>query len=149
MSDTKKIDPRYVYAESHGHCSRSWFVRLPMGMLADDLKDPTIWSQVQNDRTKALRRHDRLYLVEHDELFAAEARVTEATSTAAALGILKVISFPERLTPLFDDGTYAVRWCPSGYYVIRKEDQAQLGTHFGSEALAIRHLQSRYPRNVA
>lgn len=148
MSEQKKIDPRQLHIDSMGHHTRQWFCRLPQGMKADDLKSPAIWSRVQGDRAKALRRHDKLYLVDYDEAFAVDARVTDVTGDAAVLALQKIISFPERLTPLFADGVYAVRSGGDGYYVMRLADHVQMGPCFGSEALAIRHIQNLYPRAV-
>ena len=148
MSEQKKIDPRHLHIDSMGHHTRQWFARLPQGMMADDLKDPAVWSRVQGDRNKALRRHDRLYLVDYDEAFALDARVTDATGSAAVLALQKIISFPERITPLFNDGTYCVKWGGEGFYAMRLTDHVQMGPCFGSEALAIRHIQNLYPQAV-
>lgn len=143
-----EIDPQNVLLDSSGHCTRRWFVRLPEGVVADDLKDPAIWVRVQSDRHKALHRHDHLYLVEFGESFAVEARVTDATRSAAVLALQKIISFPARLTPLFSDDAYKIDWCHSGYAVKRRSDGIQLGGFFGSEALAIHHLHGLYPVTV-
>lgn len=144
----KKIAPADVFPDRMGSRTREWFVRLPEGMVADDLKDPTIWSRVQSDRGKALLRHDKLYLVDYAESFAVEARVTDVTVISAALALQKIISLGERLMPLFHDEKYSVKWDPRGYFVMRKADQMQMGSHFGSEELAIRHLRSLYPMAV-
>ncbi len=145
----QEIDPRRVQQDFCGQVLRRWFVRLPAEMILDDVKDPTIWRRVQLDRMKALRRHDEVYLVGYGEDFAVSARVTDATSEAVVLGGMKIINFPERITPLFNDGTYRVAWVGTGYAVERIADGHQLGGAHGSEALAIREIQSLYPRPVA
>ena len=149
MTKKLEIDPKRVQMDHGGQVLRRWFVRLPPEMIPDDVKDPAIWRRVQNDRLKALRRHDEVYLVGSGEDFAISARVTDATNEAVVLGGMKVINFPERITPLFNDGTYRVAWIGTGYAVERIADGHQMGGAHGSEALAIREIQSLYPRSVA
>ncbi|MGR3562954.1 MAG: hypothetical protein ACU0FH_16785 [Heliomarina sp.] len=148
MADIK-VDPQHVHLDVPGHQTRSWLVWLPAGAVTDDLKDPAIWSKIQNDRQKVLRRHDKLYIVGHDEEFAVEARVIDATRDAAVLALQKIVSTKSRLAPYFADDTYAVKWTPQGFYVQRKQDGMQMGSFFGSEDLAIRHLRNQYPQTVS
>jgi hypothetical protein len=143
------IDPGSVHLDQAGQMTRRWFVRLPRGMVPDDVKDPAIWSKVQDNATKAMHRHDVVYCVGHDEDFAIEARVTDSNRGSVVLGGMKIVSFPERITPLFNDGTYRVVWAGTGYQVERLSDGAPIGPPQGSEALAIREIQRRYPVTAA
>lgn len=142
------ISPGNVNIDGAGYVTRSWFVRLPKGMVADDLKEPKIWRDVQTQMNKALRKHDVVYAVGFGEDFAVEARVVDATREAVVLGGMKIIKFLERLTPLFADETYRVVWTGTGFAVERIADGARMGETFGSEALAIRHLKELYPKPV-
>lgn len=149
MSAITQINPVDVHPDGAGSRTRNWFIRMPKDMKADGLNDPKAWKAVQLRRDKQLARHDRLYCVAYDESFAVEARVTDAGPEAVVIAPLKVIKFPERMTPLFNDGRYKVQWSGVGYVVVRIEDDVQMGAEFGSEALAIRHIQSLYPRPAA
>ena len=144
MSHLRKIDPAHVQLDFGGHCTSQWFVRLPEWAVADDMKDPSLWSRVQATRSP-LRVHDELYIVGFAAAFAVEARVIQATNAAAVLALQKIISFPERLTPLFADESYRVVWTVEGFGVERKSDSARIGGTFGSEQLAIRHISAQYP----
>lgn len=148
---TKKmeIEPANVKRDRSGPVTQHYFVRLPKGMTNQDTNDPAIWRRVQADRNKLLRRHDTVYLVGYEEDFAISAVVVDATRDAAVLGGMKLIQFAERTTPLFNDGTYRVRWAGTGYAVERVSDGVQMGQMQGSEALAIRHIQGLYPRPAA
>lgn len=147
MSHLRNIDPDNVKLDFGGQCTSRWFVRLPEWAVADDMKDPAIWSRVQGSRVP-LRVHDELYIVGFGAAFAVEARVIQATSQAAVLALQKIISFPERLTPLFADESYRVVWTVEGFAVERKADGARIGGTFGSEQLAIRQVASQYPVSV-
>jgi hypothetical protein len=145
MISNTKVDPSLVSLDQDGFYTQRWFVRLPRGMVADDLKDPEIWSHVTGRQDKPIRKHDYIYIVGNSEEFAVEARVTNASLAGLVLALVKVIHYPERLTPLFSDDSYRVVWATSGYIVERIADGFQVGGPFGSEGLAIRHLQSLYP----
>lgn len=147
MAETK-INPSTTTLDWAGLRTRHWHVILPPGMVADDLKVPSIWSQVQGNRGTALQRHDHIYAVAYDASFAVEARVAEAAIDAAVLTKLSIIHFPERLTPLFSDESFKVSWCGEGYGVIRKSDGVLMGEIQPSEALAIVHLRRQYPAHA-
>lgn len=142
------IAPQNANLDWEGTYSRRWFVRLPHGMILDDLKDPEVWSAVQTTRNP-LKRHDLVYAVGYSEDFALEARVTDTNATSATLAFVKTIAFPERTVPLFSDEAYKVIWGGDGFRVERIADGKVLGPGHGSEALAVRYLQSLYPRSVA
>lgn len=149
MPKKLEIDPANVLRDRSGHVTQRYFVRLPREMTNQDVNDPAIWRRVQQDRRRALRRHDQVYLVGYEETFAAQATVVDATAEAAVLGGLKFIQFPERITPLFNDGTYRVIWAGTGYQVERIKDGVPMGAVHGSEALAVRHIRQLYPQQQA
>lgn len=140
-----KIDPSRVSLDIAGMRTRHWHVILPEGMVADGIKDAAIWSRVQDRRDTSLLKHDRVYVVGFDGSFAIEARVAEATRDAVVLAGMKILHFPERLTPLFSDNQYKIVWAGEGYAVIRKSDGMQMGGIQPSESLAIAHLKRQYP----
>lgn len=144
-----QIDPRTVHLDISGQFTRQFVVQLPVGVIADDLKEPAIWQQVQGNRHTALQVHDFLYIIGANTAFAVEGRVTTVSAVAAVLAITKIISFPERLTPLFQDENYRVVWSVNGYFVERKTDAVKMGETFGSESLAILHLQRQYHMSIA
>ena len=115
--------------------------------MADDLKDPSIWVWVQKGRTP-LRVHEALYMVGFANKFAVEARVVQAKAAAAVLALQKIIHFPERLTPLFSDDKYRVVWSVKGFAVERLVDGVRVGNDFGSEELAVRHIQQQHVTRV-
>lgn len=140
-----KVDPAKMSMDMAGTVSRHWWVLLPEGMVADGIKDPSIWSRVQGNHRTTMHKHDRIYAVAFDGSFAIEARVGEATRDAAVLVKPSIISFPERVTPLFSDENYRLEWRGDGYAVIRRVDGRQMGGLQPSEALAIQHLRRQYP----
>ncbi len=144
-----EIDPGRVQLDHSGMRTRDWFVILPEGMIADDLKVPEIWSRVQKHRQKALAQHDKLYLVAFDGDWAIEARVAQATRSSAVLALTKRVSLPQRTTPLFEDDEYRVEWTANGYQVVRKADAMPVGRIFPTEEFAIAHIRTRYPERLA
>lgn len=144
----QKIDPNQVSLDWSGGKTRHWYVILPEGMVADDLKTPGVWSRVQGLWEKALQKHDKVYAVGFDGSFAVEARVADVAMDAAVLAKMSIIHFPERLTPLFSDENFRVSWCGDGYGVIRKSDGMRMGEVQPSEALAVVHLRRQYPAHA-
>lgn len=147
MTTERKITPDLVTLDVAGMATSHYHVNLPEWAVADDLKDPAIWSRVQTTRTP-LRVHDSLYIVGFANKFAVEARVVQVSSDAAVLALQKIIHFPERLTPLFSDDQYRVVWSIKGFAVERISDGRRIGNDFGSEGLAIRHIQQQHAQRV-
>ena len=141
------IDPAAAILDGAGHAYRSWFVRLPQGAIADDLKEPGLFRKLQQGG-KALKKHDRLYLVDFDERWSADALVGEANAEGVTLCGTRIFQFPARTRPLFSDANFRIEWDGAGYAVIRRRDGASVGTTQGSEELAIRELQNQYGRKV-
>jgi hypothetical protein len=113
--------------------------RLPKGTIADDLKEPSLFKQLQQS-PKALRRHDTVRLVDYDESWIAEAMVADATATEVVLAGVCIVQFPQRIKRLFEDNRFKVEWRGAGYVVIRQSDGAKM-----SEQLAIPAVGSQYP----
>lgn len=142
-----QIDPNQLKVQSEGFCWREFLLRLPQGMNADDLKRTDIWRRVQTSRV-TLRRHDRLYIVAHDESWVADAIVSAANATDVSLAVGRVVSFPERTRPLFSDDLYRIVWTGAGFVVERKRDGHAMTQPVNSEAVAERELRLLYPRRV-
>ena len=138
------IDPQFAKLNLSGNEYQHWFIRLPQGVIADDLKEPSLFRQLQQS-PKALRKHDTLRLVEYDESWIAEAIVVEANATEAVLAGVRIVQFPQRIKPLFEDDRFKVEWRGAGYVVIRKSDGAKMSDSFPTEQLAIRAVGSQYP----
>jgi hypothetical protein len=141
------IDPARVTLSNNGFGWRDFMVRLPKDFVADDLKEPSIWRKVQLG-ANALRRHDHLYLVSHDENWVAEAIVADAERNHAVLCKPRITNFPERYDRFFEDENYRVKWMGQGYVVERKRDGHVMCQPLGSAALAERELQRLYPVKV-
>src|SRR5437667_404071 len=80
-----KIDPGQVRLDVSGHHHQRYAVTLPAGMIADDLKEPGVWSKVQTTARCALRVYDVLFLVAHDGSWVADAIVAHASMAGATL----------------------------------------------------------------
>lgn len=146
-SEKPKVLPQMVKANSSGQFYRDMFVRLPQGMIADDLKEPSIWSKVQVS-ADALRIHDHLYMVSYDESWAAEAIVAQATHSQVVLCKPRLTTFPERYERLYEDETYRVKWVGSGYAVERKADGRIMTQPVHTAGIAERDLIRQYPVRV-
>ena len=84
-------------------------------------------------------------LVEYEESWIAEAIVADATATEVVLAGVRIVQFPQRIKPLFQDDRFKVEWRGAGYVVIRKNDGAKMSDFFPTEQLAIRAIGSQYP----
>ena len=147
MTNDRKIAPDLVRKDFAGQFTSQYFVKLPEWAVADDLKDPSIWSKVQCSRNP-LQVHDALYMVGFASKFAVEARVVQALGSGAVLALQKIVHFPERLTPLFSDDKYRVVWAVQGFAVERLADGMRVGGDFGSEALAVRYISQQHAVRV-
>src|ERR1041385_4670073 len=121
-----KIDPALVQLDAAGQATRSWFVRLPEGAIADDLKEPSIWARVQQVTAKALRLHDRVYAVAFDESWGADAFVAAANGEAVTLAGIRIVQLVARDKALFRDPQYHVAWVGNGYVGVRNRDGHQM-----------------------
>jgi len=140
------VDPAFVALNADSFAYRQFMVRLPEGTIADDLKEPSLWSRVQANRNVALRKHDHLYIVAFDESWAADAVVVQANADVAVLSKPRLMRFAERLRPLYSDGVYTVAWYGNGYAVKRLADGTRMTQIVANEALAERDLGRLYPR---
>ena len=138
------ISPQFAKLNLSGNEYQHWFIRLPKGTIADDLKEPSLFKELQQS-PKALRKHDTVRLVEYDESWVAEAIVADANATEVVLAGVRIVQLPQRIKPLFEDDCFKVEWRGPGYVVIRKSDGAKLSDFFPTEQLAIRAVGSQYP----
>ena len=138
------VEPRNVNIDPGLHF-RHVLVRLPKGMIGDDLRNPKIWRRVQAVRQSALIKFDRLLLVAFDESWACEAIVKHATNTEASLVIHRIFGFRDADESLFSDGTFEVCWDGCHYQVRRIADRVQVSPYgFSSEGMAIEHLRQQH-----
>ena len=142
------ISTQFSKLNLSGNEYQHWFIRLPKGAIADDLKEPSLFKQLQ-ESPKALRRRDTVRLVEYNEAWIAEAMVAEANATEVVLAGVRIINFPERIKPPFEDSKFKVEWRGTGYVVIRKSDGAKLSDFYPTEQLAIRAVGSQYPMRTS
>ena len=137
------IDPANVVKNSDGFSWREFFVRLPDGMIADDLKEPGIWRRIQKG-PNAFRKHDLLFVVAYDESWTAEVRVASANASQAELATPRITRLAERYDKLFEDDTYRIVWNGAGYRVARKSDGVFVTPLAANAALAERDLRQMY-----
>ncbi len=142
-----EIKPGHVTVNAVDQVWRSILVRLPEGLVADDLRSPKIWIKVQGNPQVALIKLDHLFILAFDESFAVSAIVTHASSTEASLSITKVHSFKEQGQSLYSDGTLEVFWDGASYGVRRVSDQVRIISQgFSREDLAVTALRAWYPK---
>jgi hypothetical protein len=141
------ISPQFAKLNLSGNEYQHWVIRLPEGAIADDLKEPPLFKQLQQS-PKALRKHDSVRLVEYDESWVAEAIVADANATEVVLAGVRIVQLPQRIKPLFEDDRFKVEWRGTGYVVIRKSDGAKMSDFFPTEQLAIRAVGSQYPARM-
>lgn len=146
MRKLTPVDPANVRVNYSGFVFRELFARLPRGVIADDLKEPRLWSRVQVSNTNALRKFDRVILVSYDESWIAEAVVDGATDAGASLAKPRITMLKERTEQLFGDGTYQVEFNGAGYHVVRLRDGTRMTDTLANAALAERALANLYPR---
>ena len=144
------IDPKGVTVNDAGQCWRNVLVRLPQGMIADDLRSAKVWKKVQSSRSNALIKYDQLLILGFDESFAVRASVTHASSLEANIAIEKVFAFKEQGKGLWSDGTLEVAWSGASYIVRRVADKVQIiNEGFHTEAVAADAARRSYPTKVA
>lgn len=130
-----------------GHVRRHFFVRMPAGMMARDAyEEPKVWRTIQSGG-KALRLHDQLYIVDHDESGAFEAVVVEVSDQHAVIHPSRMVSFPAK-PALWSDEKYRIVFEDGGYAIKRKVDGQRIGQPWPSEAHAIREMRNLYPRKA-
>lgn len=147
MRKKLRINPVHAVVNYGGQTFKEVFIRLPAGMISDDLKEPEIFATIQ-DSPKALRKFDRVVLVSSDETWMAEAYVESADSGKVLLARPRIITLSERSEKLFSDGTYAVRWSGVGYDVVRLRDNAVVSGGHPNPPLAERALSQMYAKRA-
>ena len=135
---------------SQGFNFREAFVRLPKGVILADLNEhPEIWKTVQSAGAIALRRFDKVRVVDFDETWLADATVSFADRTTVILCGIKRTEMPERAVQLFEDQLYKTEWAGSGYCVIRKSDGVLMDGKTHATPEGARHaLMALYPKQV-
>jgi len=115
--------------QSEGYSWREAFVRLPAGMIFQDLQDvPTIWKNVQATRQTALQRFDRVTCVSFDESWLVkDVLVADAGPQHVVLAIRPgdLIRLTSKSAE-FQDERHRIRWAGSGFAVFRRSDDIQM-----------------------
>lgn len=144
------ISPKTFKWQSEGFAWREAFVRLPDGMILQDLNDhPTAWRKVQSEHWCAFRQWDQVRAVSWDEDWFIDATVSFADMTQVILAGIKKTEMPKRSVTLYEDATYRVEWCGSGYGVVRKSDGVLMGAStYQTVEGARQYLLSLYPQQV-
>lgn len=141
------IQASNVTLNNGGFAWREFQVRLPDGMIADDLKDPAVWRQVQT--SVGLVKHDRVYLIAFDDTWVAEAIVASADRDGVVLAKPRLTTFPDRYNGLYEDETYRVTWNGVGYCGVRKADGRKVTTLHPMPEMAEREIRQMNPAGVA
>ena len=148
--EVPEIPASGVQVNDAGQTWRNVQVRLPEGMVSDDLRSQKIWRRVQESRMAALIKYDHLFILAFDESWAARATVTHATSTEAHLAIEKVFTFRAQDQSLWSDGTLEVFWDGSAYGARRVSDKIRInGVGYLTEAQAADAARRSYPGRAA
>ena len=87
-----EIDPAAVHLQVAGNVYREWVIRLPAEFTTDDFTAPSLFAKLQAS-PKCLVRHDRVYLVAHDESWVMDAIVNEANGHAVKLAGFRTVLF--------------------------------------------------------
>lgn len=147
-----EIDPKRCTLHGDGQCWREWQIVLPPGVIADDLKRPELFRRVQADRTKALQRHDKIYVIAGDDSWSAEGRITSANNSGAVAAMQRIIPNESRIEQALESEDYKVQWVNEqtgvGFAVMRKADGRRVSEIFHSKMLAERALIQQYPKMV-
>ena len=128
-----------------------WMVRLPKGVIAQDLQDhPDVWKLVM--AAKPIKRHDKVYCIAFDEAWTIETRVSHADGTKVVLafrpGDIRQLSTQ---AAEWEDELYAVRWAGNGYAAFRKSDNVRvIPQSFATVAAAQMEVhRTQYAKRVA
>lgn len=147
------IRPNSVSIQSEGFVFKTYMVRLPEHMIAQDLHDhpDKIWIKIQADQLgKALTKFDRVICIAFDESWMLEAVVAQAGRTRVVLAGNKITQLPGAVESLFADATYQVKWAGDGYGVYRIIDNIRVGNEsWPSPEAAKAGLMRLYPVKVA
>ena len=139
-----QVRTNMVTVNAEGFAWREIMVRMPADAIADDLKEPSIWRDIQHS-AKRLYEDDHLYIKAFDRSWAAEAVVASVNLEGATLGTFKIIKMHERTKPFLNDGTYRVILHGVGFAVERIADGQIMSEVMQNEKLAERELVDLYP----
>lgn len=141
-----EIDPALVELQTEGFVFREWVIRLPENATMQSLNDPNIWRHIQGDRSKSLRKLDRLVLLPYGEEWVVDAIVGAATATTVTLAGIRKTDMPERYEVLPETEDFRIKWAGSGYRVFRKRDGLPVTQILPTIWEAERAMRERYAR---
>ena len=142
------IPPSNVEVDWAGQCRKSVFVRLPDYLSLNDLgNEPKIWKSIQGIPEKALKVHDVVYAVAHDEAWAIEASVRGAGPSTVRLTKPRKIELDGHAETFWEDENYLIKWAGTGYGIWRKKDNIQMpGSFVNGNAAKHEILTTLYPK---
>jgi len=143
------IKPVNVDIQDAGFCYKTVVVRLPEGLIFQDLNDsPEIWKPVQENINTALSEYDKVELRAKD--FTVWAVVNHADAGQVILYDIRKSSKPMREVALYSDSKYDVRWGHDGYGYYRTADNIRMGnaTYPTPEAAKQALIREMYPARV-
>lgn len=141
------VNPQHVKLNVDGYVLRDIVVRLPAGFIASDMAEPDLWKEVQRSR-QALRKLDRLTLIEFDEGAVWSAYVSEAGPEFALVSKPTRVEIRARRTAYYSDDLYKIQWNGAAFIIIRKADNFTMPGAYACEQSAIRGLGNLYPRPI-
>jgi hypothetical protein len=122
--------------QSSGHFWREALVRLPAGLLLQDLQDaPGVWKPIQSAPAMALRRFDRVTCIDFDESWMLKDVVVTSCDNAS---VTLAIRPGDKITLSgqageWQDEAHLIRWAGAGYACYRKCDGVEvLQGHFAT-----------------
>lgn len=145
-----------VNKHSAGSCWRHWRVRLPAGIVMQDLQDfPDMWRAVQSDRNTAMSRDDRVTLFADDRSWAVDCVVMDADPGKVALSKPTVLwsGRDAGMGIAWQDDKFEIEFNAGGYAVYRKavgnRSRDLIRDGFPSLTPAKALVAKQYPRQVA
>lgn len=143
------INPDTACVNYAGQVVKELFVRLPVDMIADDLKERSIWKRIQANPGLALRKMDRVIMVAHDESILWTAYCTESGPLWANISRPTKHELKARHGNYYSDDNYRVEWSGAQYVVVRRKDSHEMPGGYATEQAAIKALNDLYPKPVA
>jgi len=143
------IDPAQVRLQCETvMCFKEWFVRLPADATLQDLNEPSIWRNVQNDYRRALSRFDRVHIVSWDESWLVDAVVADASLLGATLAGIRKVDLPARVEPLLETEKYKTLFRAGLYVTVDKKTGQEVTLPEVSKMMAERRHADLYPRRA-
>lgn len=143
-----EINPVACRVNWSGGCWKQVVAYGPAGLIADDLKEPGIWRQVQLSPHVRLRANDELVIFGPDLTWRARATVDEAGPDRVAITVESVKPRTSRLGNFPGDEQYRGAFEDGGWCLIRRKDNLRVRGPVANTELLWRELRQMYPTSV-